>query len=883
MQFSSIINKCRLFLPVILILSLQLFSNYSTAQDISKKTVHKFSPLLQQGARKSANEIGVYSVVVKNDTALRQTISKQNKTITVLNQYAATNTYVLKTNWKIITDLIASSDEVIFIDKQQRPVEEVAVSNLDLSTNKVNIVHSRYPDINGAGLTVSIKENRPDTQDIDFKGRYTAVSFTSGILSSHATAMATIAAGAGNSYYEGKGAARAAGIASANFSNLLPEPDSYYQQNNISVQNHSYGTAVENYYGAEALAYDANAIANPVLLHIFSAGNSGVLTPGTGVYSGIAGVANLTGNFKMSKNSIAVGHVDSVGIVLAPSSKGPAYDGRIKPELAAFGEDGSSGAAAIVSGTVLLVQDVYKKITGNLPSAALVKAILFNSADDINTKEIDFASGYGNVNALKAVESVIQAKYIIGSLANGGTNNHSLSIPANSKQLKITLVWNDPAAAVNAAKALVNDIDLELQAAATAEKWLPWVLSSFPHRDSLAKLPLRKRDSLNNAEQITIDNPAAGNYTILVKSFAMTSAAQAYSIVWQLDTADVFNWQYPTKDDNIFGGRENIVRWQANLTATTALAEYSTDNGINWILINNSVDLTKGYFKWSAPSLYSTALLRIRTGLQNFVSDTFTISERFDVNIGFNCPDSFLLFWNKVPGVTNYRVYSLGDKYMQPLRLVNDTAIVLAKSANTSLHYAVAPVIKNKPGVRSYAYEYTTQGVGCYIKNLLTLLNNNTAELTLELSTLYNIKKVVFEKQVAGIYQTIQSFNLINGLLYNYTDANLQRGLNLYRVKIELQGGKVIYSDVLVIEYFKNDKYIVYPNPVLRNQNFTVLTNNQALSTLQIININGVVVYKIILKIGATSVPTSKLSKGVYMLQYYSLGKRDAVQKLVVY
>jgi hypothetical protein len=39
---------------------------------------------------------------------------------------------------------------------------------------------------------------------------------------------------------------------------------------------------------------------------------------------------------------------------------------------------------------------------------------------------------------------------------------HSISVPANTAQLKVTLYWNDPAAAVFASHALVNDLDLEL-------------------------------------------------------------------------------------------------------------------------------------------------------------------------------------------------------------------------------------------------------------------------------------------------------------------------------------------------------------------------------------------------------------------------------------
>ena len=119
-------------------------------------------------------------------------------------------------------------------------------------------------------------------------------------------------------------------------------------------------------------------------------------------------------------------HADSLGNVLSPSSRGPAYDGRIKPELVAFAEDGSSGAAAIVSGISLVLQQAYKELNGNFPSAALVRAILLNSADDVGPKGIDFVSGFGAVNAYKALLDVTNAHFFSGSISNGTDDSFDL-------------------------------------------------------------------------------------------------------------------------------------------------------------------------------------------------------------------------------------------------------------------------------------------------------------------------------------------------------------------------------------------------------------------------------------------------------------------------
>jgi hypothetical protein len=46
----------------------------------------------------------------------------------------------------------------------------------------------------------------------------------------------------------------------------------------------------------------------------------------------------------------------------------------VKPELIAYGDAGSSEAAAVVSGIALLTQQAYSDQFGNLPEASLLKA-----------------------------------------------------------------------------------------------------------------------------------------------------------------------------------------------------------------------------------------------------------------------------------------------------------------------------------------------------------------------------------------------------------------------------------------------------------------------------------------------------------------------------
>src|SRR4029078_12029861 len=170
-------------------------------------------------------------------------------------------------------------------------------------------------------------------------------------------------------------------------------------------------------------------------------------------------------------------------------------------------------------------------------------------------------------------------------------------------------------------------------------------------------------------------------------------------------------------------------------------------------------------------------------------------------------------YWNKLPGITNYRVYKLGAKYLEPIAVKTDSFMLLSKATNLSLHYAVAPIIGNKEGVKSYTFNYTVQGVECYFRSFLALLVGNSTQLTISLGALYNINKIVLEKFNGTEYVAIQQIVNPSSLLYNLTDASLKKGSNIYRVKLELAGGKVIYSSIETVYYFNGTEFIVYPNP----------------------------------------------------------------------
>ncbi|WP_165963474.1 S8 family serine peptidase [Hymenobacter radiodurans] len=585
---------------------------------------------------------------------------------------------------------------VTFVDvPSRRAREERPLDNSDLVTNTIAPLHARFPSLAGQGMTVSVKERPFDPTDIDFRGRVAVGESTTQAVSAHATAMATLIAGGGNSAPSGKGAAWQAGLISADFSELMPDDGGRLTQMGVSVQNHSYGVAIENYYGLETRAYDAHATRYPQLVHVFSSGNDGVKTSPSGRYAGLAGVANITGQFKMSKNTLSVGATDSRGNVVPLSSRGPAYDGRVKPELVAYGADGSSDAAALVSGMSLLVQQAYKEqLGGILPPAALVKAVLLNSANDTGRPAIDFESGYGQADALGAVQTIRERRFYTNSVTQNAERVFTITVPAGSPELKITLAWHDAAAAPDAAQALINDLDLELFRPATKQRWKPWVLSHFPHLDSLT-LPARRRpDHLNNVEQITVVAPAAGVYELHVRGFSVPQGPQAFSVAYEFGETG-FAWLNPLAGSTFNPGTPQELRWQWVGAATTARLEYQPAGSTAWQVVTPTVELKAGFTTWTPPSA-AAAQLRMVTPTGVYLSETFTIHAPLSLQVGYACPEEALLHWSAVPGATEYQLYSLSATGLQPLRRTRDTVAVLPATELPFRYFAVAPVLGAK-------------------------------------------------------------------------------------------------------------------------------------------------------------------------------------------
>lgn len=779
-----------------------------------------------------------------------------------------------------LEQLLASS-LVTFVDVPDRPAhDERQLNQADLSVNSVTPLHRRYPALAGQGLTVSVKENPLDATDIDFRGRLVNVDPAAVTVSSHATTMATLIAGGGNSAPAGRGVAWQAGITSSSYARLLPDDGPQLQQRAVSVQNHSYGTGIENYYGLEAQAYDAQAQQYPTLLHVFSSGNSGAQASPDGTYQGLPDVANLTGQFKMSKNSLSVGATDALGQVAAMSSRGPAHDGRVKPELVAFGDDGSSDAAALVSGMSLLVQQAYREQNGGvLPSSALVKAALINSADDTGRPEVDFVSGFGQADALGAVRTILDRRYFQGSVGQGQVTPFTLVVPPGTQQLKLTLAWTDPAAAANASGALVNDLDVLLTSNGTS--WQPWTLSSYPHPDSLA-LPARRRpDHLNNIEQITLAAPAPGTYQLAVRGYSVAAGSQMFSVAYEVNTG--FEWLTPNTLRNVRPGTITQVRWQWAGPAATGRLEYRPVGSSAWRSISPTADLSARSFAWAAPDTTTLAQLRMVTGAGTIVSDTFALARPLSVSIGYTCPDEALIYWPRVPGAARYQLYQLGRTHLEPLQLTPDTTYVLTGAALTGAQYAVAPVFAGREAERSSSINLATAGFDCYIRSFVARQPvADTVQLQVELGSTFRLRELRLQRLEQGAFRTVLAQNTVSQLQLLLTDATAQPGYNQYRLELEDTNGRIFHSQVESVFQVSRAEVLVFPVPVAAGAPLNIVGPADTELRLRLFDTLGRLLLETTTTGTINSLPTAGLRPGTYLLRIGAGSAPELTRRIVI-
>jgi hypothetical protein len=321
-----------------------------------------------------------------------------------------------------------------------------------------------------------------------------------------------------------------------------------------------------NSWGSTSSSYDSYARdvdnfmwGHPDFLACYAMGNSG---PGGGTI----------GSPATAKDCMSVGSTRQApqqNTVASYSSRGPTSDGRRKPTVMAPGGEsptyifsannhngnppsptcqsqgspfqGTSMATPAVAGAAMLARQYYREgwypsggpvpADGFVPSAALIKATLVNTAIDMGTPDIpNNNEGWGRLLLDDAFYFTGDARKLqvedetVG-LATGEQDVYTYQVDSSSEPLEIILAWTDYPAATGGGVKLVNDLDLTVE----APGGVVYKGNVFAGGQSVSGGSF---DKLNVVEGVRLNSPPTGTYTIRVGGFNVPQGPrQPYGLV----------------------------------------------------------------------------------------------------------------------------------------------------------------------------------------------------------------------------------------------------------------------------------------------------------------------------------------------------------------
>lgn len=264
-----------------------------------------------------------------------------------------------------------------------------------------------------------------------------------------------------------------------------------------------------------------------------------------------------------AKNIMTVGSVGDIPagysqpsdvVMESYSGWGPADDGRIKPDVVANGSSlyssfddnnsaynsisGTSMACPNAAGSAILLQEHYQNLnSGNSMKAATLKALIIHTADEAGIHQgPDYKFGWGLINTEKAANLITtdnSSTKIFEATTYDSRDTYNLTITsAGTEPLKATICWTDPEGTPPSSyvdqtdKMLVNDLDLRITK--DTDTYYPWTLD--PSNPDAAAV--QNSDNItDNVEQVFIDSPESGSYTISVTNKGLAGNSQDFSLI----------------------------------------------------------------------------------------------------------------------------------------------------------------------------------------------------------------------------------------------------------------------------------------------------------------------------------------------------------------
>ncbi len=335
----------------------------------------------------------------------------------------------------------------------------------------------------------------------------------------------------------------------------------------VRIHSDSWG-ADTNEYDVQARQVDAFVWSHPDLTIFFAAGNKGptsgtVGTPGTAKnIVTVGGTLNPDNTLPGSQNDLA-----------SFSGRGPTTDGRIKPTILTIADGdsatsdgnpwdgvtttadhawaGTSYATPAAAAAAAIIRQYLTEgwyptaspVPGNGfdPSAALIRAMLIASGVQITgsgtTGETTWPNndqGFGrvllsNVLPLAAAGDSFRTQVVDeqAGLLTGQDQTYTFRVGPGSGTLKFVLAWTDYPGTLGAAKALVNDLDLEV----TAPNGSVYRGNNFGSFAAGQSVPGGTFDTTNVEEAVILKTPASGDWKVRVIGSNVPVGPQPYALV----------------------------------------------------------------------------------------------------------------------------------------------------------------------------------------------------------------------------------------------------------------------------------------------------------------------------------------------------------------
>lgn len=579
--------------------------------------------------------------------------------------------------------------------------------------------------LDGSGVAVVVNDDGFAGPHIDFKGRTSQSSVAQDLVGDHGDMVAGIVGAAGNLDPRNVGMAPGAEIIVRQYQGSLPNTVTLHQNNGAVIFNSSYSDGCNGGYTTVTRQVDQETVANPALIQVFSAGNTGGQDCGYGAGSDWG---NITGGHKIAKNCITSANLTDNDLVVNSSSRGPSADGRLKPDISAYGNgqisnapdntymtgSGTSAASPGVAGSLAVLYQGWRERFGNDPSSGLLKALVLNTADDLGNDGPDYTYGWGRLNTSRAWQAIVEERFITGAADQGQQQVHTIEVPAGVGELRVMLYWMDPAASLQAPEALVNDLDL-LGTDPQTVTHQPWELDNTPVAGILAAPAQRGADHVNNVEQVAVPSPVPGTWSFTVTGGNVPAGPQPYYLVHEF-LPEGPRITYPLAGDVVAADESHRFRWDALEGTASFEVSLSLDSGITWSSYPQVPAVRRHFDLGLGNVVVENALFRVERNGTTDISGPFTIMPVADgLQVTFNCIDSAGISWSAVPQASGYILHKLGAQYMDSVGLtVGTTYTFTGLQASHDDWFAVTAIAPNGARARrSLALPRPQQLVNC--------------------------------------------------------------------------------------------------------------------------------------------------------------------------